>query len=176
MIDANFDPETEQIREVYALFGLAIFQAQCLERQLALILASKYGPGLKKITKGEYEGLLESLFRKPLGHLINEIGKITEVNDEEKEQLKAALNKRNWLAHHYFWNRATEFMSVSGRTSMQRELREAIELFGALDEIYTTRTIDWGETVGISQQAIEEHMERLRLGTSDYLRINDPEE
>ena len=34
------DPESEEIREVYAFFGLAIYQAQCLEKQLAMVIAT----------------------------------------------------------------------------------------------------------------------------------------
>ena len=104
----HIDPESAQIREVYAYFGLAMYQAQCLERQLAMILATKYGPGPTRITSREFDALLERLFRRTLGHLVNEIGALVEVSEDEKEQLRDALSKRNWLAHHYFWNRAVE--------------------------------------------------------------------
>ena len=34
------DADPEQIREVYARFGLAMYQAQCVERQIAILLAN----------------------------------------------------------------------------------------------------------------------------------------
>ena len=170
----HIDPESAQIREVYAYFGLAMYQAQCLERQLAMILATKYGPGPTRITSREFDALLEGLFRRTLGHLVNEIGAIVDVNEDEKEQLKVALKKRNWLVHHYFWDRAVEFQSESGRASMVSELQEAAEYYQALDEIFTNRTKEWGETVGVTQQSIDEHMERLLQGCTDYIKVSQP--
>ena len=170
----HIDPESAQIREVYAYFGLAMYQAQCLERQLAMILATKYGPGPTRITSREFDALLERLFRRTLGHLVNEIGALVEVSEDEKEQLRDALSKRNWLAHHYFWNRAEEFLSESGRASMIIELQEVAETFQALDQILTNRTVEWAETFGITQQSIDEHMERLLQGCTDYIKVSQP--
>ena len=170
----HIDPESAQIREVYAYFGLAMYQAQCLERQLAMILATKYGPGPTRITSREFDALLEGLFRRTLGHLVNEIGALVEVSEDEKEQLRDALSKRNWLAHHYFWNRAVEFLSESGRASMIIELQEVAETFQALDQILTNRTVEWAETFGITQQSIDEHMERLFQGCTDYIKVSQP--
>lgn len=170
MTGKHIDPESEQIREVYARFGLAMYQAQCLERQLAIILATKYGPGPTRITRKDFDALLERMFKRTLGQLVNDIGGIIEVNEDEKEQLRYALNKRNWLAHHYFWDRAAEFQSRDGRASMITELQEAAEYFDAMDVIYTKRTRDWGETVGITQQSIDDHLDRLLQGCANYLK------
>ena len=174
MIVEHIDPESAQIREVSARFGLAMYRAQCLERQLAIIMATKYGPGPTRITREEFDALQEGLFRRTLGQLVSEIGKLVEVNEDEKEQLKDALKKRNWLVHHYFWDRAVMFQSESGRASMISELQEIAEYFQALDEIYTNRTRVWGETVGITQLSIDEDKERLLRGCTDYIRVSQP--
>lgn len=166
--------ESAQIREVSARFGLAMYQVQCFERQLAIILATKYGPGPTKITRKEFDAIQERLFRRTLGQLVKEIGKLVDVNEDEKEQLKVALKKRNWLVHHYFWDRAVEFQSESGRASMVSELQEAAEYYQALDEIFTNRTKEWGETVGVTQQSMDEHMKRLLQGCTDYIRVSQP--
>ena len=65
--------ESEQIKEVFAPFGLAIYQAQCLERSLAMAVATVYGPGPQKLTKSGYEKLLQSNFKRTLGRLIAEL-------------------------------------------------------------------------------------------------------
>ena len=157
----HMDPESEQTREVFARFGLAMYLAQCLERQLALILATKYGPGPTKITRTEFDNILADLFSRTLGRLVTKIGKLAELGEDEKEQLQKALNKRNWLAHRYFWERAAAFISESGRESMIKELQEAACSFQALDELFTNRTIEWRETVGITQQSVDKELERL---------------
>ena len=107
----HIDPKSAQIREVFARFGLAMFEAQCLERQLALILAMKYRPGPTEISRPEFDNILEGLFARTLGQLVREIGTLAELSDDDEKRLQEALIKRNWLAHHYFWERATEFLS-----------------------------------------------------------------
>lgn len=64
------DPEAEQCKKVFALYGLAMYQAQCLERQIAISLASTFGP--EGITRKQYDSLLESNFEKTMGRLIHE--------------------------------------------------------------------------------------------------------
>ena len=88
-----------------------MYLAQCLERQLALVLATKYGPGPTKITRTEFDNILADLFLRTLGHLVTKIEKLAELGEDEKDQLQKALKTRNWLAHHYFWERAAAFMS-----------------------------------------------------------------
>ena len=123
MIEVTLDHKSGHIREVYAWFGLAMFTAQCLERELALILATKYGPDPTRISEREFDAILEDLFSKTLGHLVGEIGKVAALSEEEKEQLQTTLSKRNWLAHNYFWDRAVDVLSESGRVSMIEELQ-----------------------------------------------------
>ena len=105
----NIERESEEVKEVFARYGLAIYQAQCLERQLSMILATKYGPGLTRISGEELDQNLERLFSRTLGHLVREIRMLAELNEEEEERLREALLKRNWLVHRYFGNAQSNF-------------------------------------------------------------------
>ena len=140
MNQGHLDPESEHIREVYAHFGLAMYMAQCLERGLAVTLATRYGPGPTKISRTQYDELLEKLFSRTLGQLVKEIGRLAELNANERDQLQEALSKRNWLAHRYFWERTIDLVSESGRASMIKELQEATDSFQALDDLFTKKT------------------------------------
>ena len=82
MISRHMEPESEQIKDVFARFGLAIFEAQALERQLAIIVATKYGPGPTKISRTEFDNILESLFTRTLGQLVNEIGTLADLPED----------------------------------------------------------------------------------------------
>ena len=42
------DVDPEQIREVYARFGYTMYQAQCVERQIAILLAACFNPNFAK--------------------------------------------------------------------------------------------------------------------------------
>ena len=161
MIEGDIDPESEQTREVFAHFGLAMYQAQCMERQLAIILASKYGPSPTRISRTEFENILEDLFSKTLGQLVSNIKRLSALSEDEEERLKKALEKRNWLAHRYFWERSVEFLSESGRASMIDELQDASFLFATLDEFFTNKTMEWGESFGITQQSVDKRVELL---------------
>ena len=152
------DPESEQIREVYAWCGLAMYLAQSLERELAMVLATKYGPGPTKITRGQFDDLLENLFSRTLGQLVRDIRELANLSEDETEQLQAALDTRNWLAHRYFWERAVDFMSESGRESMIEELQEAAHAFQTLDELFTKRTMEWGKSYGFTQENLDKEV------------------
>ena len=165
MIEVTLDRESEHIREVYARFGLAMYSAQCLERELALILAARYGPDPTRISEREFDVILEALFSKTFGHLVGEVEEAAALSEEEKEQLQTALNKRNWLAHGYFWDRAVDFLSESGRVSMIEELKEMTNFFKTLDELFTKRTLEHAKRLGITQQVLDETLERLTRGS-----------
>ena len=157
----QLDPESEHIREVCARFGAAMFHIQGLERQLAILLATAYGPGLPEITRKEFDNLLESLFQKTLGSLISRLRQVTDLTDEIEMDLERALSKRNWLAHDYFWDRAVEFMTEKGRTSMIDELEKLGAEFRRLDHQFTQITRVSAQKYGITEEVIEKELQRL---------------
>lgn len=161
----HLDPESEQIREVFARFGLAMYAAQCLERQLVIILATKYGPGPSKTTRTQFDRIFDDLGSKTLGNLVGKV--FNNISDAEQVRLKKALALRNWLAHEYFWERASEFASPSGRASMVKELQEAADGLFALDSLFKERTIEWGETIGVTRESLQKALERLLQPLSD---------
>ena len=128
----HIDSESEQIREVYTWFGLAMFHAQGLERQLAIVLTTKYVPDPTRVSITAFDNILERLFSRTLGQLLKEVGTLTKLSEDEEERLQKALGKRNWLAHHYFWEWSVDFLSGPGRTSMIKELQELTDLFHTL--------------------------------------------
>lgn len=153
------DPESHQIREVYARFGLAMYQAQCLERTLAILMATVYGPGPQKSRRTQYDALLESNFRKTLGSFINQLRKRVSIAVDLELRLSEALEKRNWLAHNYFWERAPRFMKEEGRESMIKELQEIADYFAEIDSKLTMIVTEWGEKHGITEEVIQQQME-----------------
>ena len=94
--------ENEQARDVYALFGLAVYQAQCVERELAILLTTVYGPGIRGMARTDYDAALEDKFKKTLGGLISALRKAAVVSADFEQKLLDALAKRNWLVHPYF--------------------------------------------------------------------------
>ena len=54
---------------------------------------------------------------------------------------------------------------------MISELQEAVDSFHALDELFTHRTFEWGETFGITRQVMDEEMERLLRTDPEALTV-----
>ena len=157
----EIDPESREIREVYARYGLAMYQVQCVERQLAILLASEYGLGPRKITRSQYDQLLQSHFKKTLGGLRHHLEKAVVLPNDFEKTLRVALEKRNWLAHRYFWERAGHFVSEKGRSKMVLELQEAIDYFENLDTKLTEISDAWARRHNITSKDLERALERI---------------
>lgn len=135
----------EQIKEVYAHFGLAIYLGQVLEHGIgnSLVYASLIPNNIGKIRSSaewheKFDQFLGAHFEKTLGRMIATLKCEVEIPDDLESLLSAALKTRNWLAHHYFRERADEFMNEAGRTKMIAELEEAQSLFSRADEALET--------------------------------------
>ncbi len=157
----DLDPESEEIKEIYAQYGLAAYQAQCLERSMAILLAVAYGPDPSNITRGQFDELLHSNFKKTLGTLLKLMQKTTSFPEEFESSLSNALVRRNWLIHHYFWDRAGHFMSEGGRRHMLQELKQVSELFSSIDNGLQDICDDWSQKHGISEKLIEEFTQKI---------------
>jgi len=165
----ELDPESQHIREVYARYGLAMYQAQCLERQIAILLTTVYGPGPKQITRSQYDKLLDSYFKRTLGRLHQELNKSSPLPKDFDTKVKKAITKRNWLAHSFFWERAFHFMSDKGRSQMLEELQGAIDFFQELDAELSKIGDEWAKLNGVTAKQFEKAMERLANSTKKEL-------
>ena len=120
-----------------------------------------YGPGSQKITRSQYDDLLESNFRKTLGRLITHIRETVELSEELERMLSEALEKRNWLAHNYFWDRAKTFMSKEGQHAMIEELKETVYFLTDVDSRFMEIIEQWGEKRGVTKEVLDRMMEEL---------------
>lgn len=164
------DAESEQIREVYAHFGLAMYQAQNLERALAILLAV-FGDS-KPMTAWDYDARLAENFKSTFGPLV---GKFATLSDPActalLKPLEKAVDDRNELAHHYFWDRATQFFSSDGRAHMIEELLILGNRFKFLDGRSMELARRIAQQRGLTKEALETETEseikRLLSGTSE---------
>lgn len=136
------DPTDEHVKTVYAHYGLALYLAQCLEHGLAnalvyVNLIPRRGRSVRTVEEwnAEFDSFMSRSFEQTLGRLIRDLRESTPVPSELEDKLTHTLRRRNWLTHHFFRERAEEFMSARGRDSMLRELEEAQTLFQAADDL-----------------------------------------
>ena len=149
----------ENYREVFASFGLAMFRAQYLEKQLAITLAMENAPDPCKTTDAEYDKAFDAEYdknnNKTLGVLVSEVEKVPELSEDEKAKLREAVKTRNRLAHHIAQEKWWDLHSGSEWNSMIAEFQNAADTFLALDEFYTYWSFKRISKPGLRQQIVD---------------------
>ena len=121
--------DTGEIKEVFAHFGRAMYQCQCLEisivtAYLLLDLVPKKRAHIA--SQEEWQALVSSSvahqFEQTLGKMIRSLMATGYLTASLKEKLTAALAERNQLAHGYFRDRQDEFTTSDGCRQMMAEL------------------------------------------------------
>ncbi|HEX7423358.1 MAG TPA: hypothetical protein VF311_05665 [Terriglobales bacterium] len=164
------DSESEQIREVYAMYGLAMYHAQCLERGLAMAIAVLNS---ERLTAWDYDARLAESFESTFGLLVTRFAEMVGNNHQQLlVKLMGAVDDRNKLTHHYVWDRAVAFCSVEGRNEMLRELASIGDRFASLDEEVSEVTNPF-----ITEEVLQTHLEKLLSGAEvphDPKRVQNP--
>lgn len=135
------DEESEHVKEVYARFGFAVYQAQVLEHGIvnALVLLDLI-PSRRHLARSAEEwgsavdNFMSRNFEKTMGRMIKDLKTVASVPGDLEEMLTIALTKRNWLAHDFFREHAEDFMNASGRDRMIAEAGQCREIFVAADQ------------------------------------------
>jgi hypothetical protein len=170
------DPEDELTREVFAHFGRAFYMANCLERGLAgALLQVEWRANLRPpMTRAQYDAQCKTFeaecSRLPMGPLVKRLLAQPGVSDDLRELLEAALEARNHLAHHYFWERAGEFTVVpDGQLYMITECDEATSLFGRADVALEQYLKPYLARHGVTDDALNEAQQHVIEDARDRL-------
>ena len=138
-------------KEIFAWFGAAAYAANCLEVELiSLILLTARLKG-SLLTVDNHYALDALLRRKTLGILIQEVKKHITLGEGFEETLGEALEKRNYLAHHFFYKHSTDLLSPEGCGKMLDELKKLHNSFKEADQVAETihrlmrRLAGWSE-------------------------------
>ena len=130
------DEESEQIREVYAQYGLAMYWAQCLEQSMFqhLLFFDHFPKAIRQYQgQGKWEEDFDSYESKELsqtmGRLIRRVREAGQPTEEIEAKMNCVLKHRNWLAHGYFSDRAVQLTRTDGRAVMITELEDIREEF-----------------------------------------------
>lgn len=135
---SDLDPESEQIREVYAHYGLAMYWAQCFEQSIFqhLLFFDHFPKARQTYTTPEnwaedFDRYEAQELGQTMGKLIRRLREVGQPTDSIESALAKVLKSRNWLAHGYFADRAVEFTDPDGRESMIQELDKLRDSFRA---------------------------------------------
>lgn len=158
-------PDDDLIREMYARFGLAYYQSECLHRGLCIILAWSGLPSRDLITRPRVDERLAQAFSLTLGDVATKLAGVLPA--ELAGEIRQAVDTRNFLAHHFWFERAHLMFSVTNVQQLIAELDGYAEMFDRLD----TRITEWSEPMrrelGLTDEVLEESLTRTLAGESD---------
>lgn len=161
MRDARSERDADQRRDTFAWFGLASYRAQCVEKQLAILLASTYNPEFLRTRPDQRERFFDTEFVKTMGQLVAALRSQVTVASDLENRLSRAAKLRNWLAHDYFWDRATDILTADGRDKMIAELHAAADDLGTLDEELTSIAEAWFVASGGDAETLRAELEQF---------------
>lgn len=158
------DEVGEQVRDVYAHFGLAYYRSQVLEHTLVnmITIAQLSRPHTLPIGVATQDELWSKNFALTLGKMVRRLP--TEYYDTSVVAAKLAgtVETRNRLAHRFFRERAEDFLTARGRAAMVADLEAAREQFGEVDAMLTTILRFHLRKLGISEEEIAREFERIK--------------
>lgn len=163
------DDAVKQVREVYARFGLAVYCAQVLEHGIvnALVILELI-PSRRHLARSadewgtEFDAFMDRHFQATMGRMMRDLRAVARVDDGLEQLLSEALRKRNWLVHHFFRERATEFMSSTGRKKMLSEVDRCRDLFYSADKCLEATVAPLRLKAGLTDELLAREYERMK--------------
>lgn len=167
----DLDDHNYQVREIYAQFGLSSYLGQVMEKGVVNLLTLQANVASSNPTPRSFDLLFEKFAGYTLGRLIKTMERTFPAEIETLTALRRALPIRNSLAHDFFWDRAAQCMSFSGREAMLAELLTMREPFQSADGLVGALVRRVAEAGGIAPQQFEARLTEAL----DELKLQMPE-
>lgn len=148
-------PKASGSKEVYAFFGLAMYSAQVFEKGLLNLVVTCKMLDKFNASRQDFDNFFNEFDRKTLGKLLQIVKGHVEFDSSQEDQLDRALQRRNFLAHQYFWDNAEEMMSNAGRMDLMMELRNDIQLFNEADTAVESILDPLRQSLGVTDESLE---------------------
>lgn len=150
------------VLEMYARFGLAYYHSEVLHRGLCIVLALSNLPRRDLVTRPRAEERLAYAFSLTLGNVIKELeGKIPA---EFSSRLDQALEKRNLLAHHFWFDRAHLMFRIDHIHQLIEELDGYTDIFNHLDEDISRWFHGRQHELGLTDEILSDSLTRILSG------------
>jgi len=161
------EPSEEKIKEIYARFGLAYYLSECLHRNLCILWALCQFSDPGHITRPRIEEHLSKAYSFTLGALVNEVSPL--LHAELNKSLNEALEMRNFLAHHFWFERVHLMTASGGVAQLIDELRVYENIFQKVDNEIDNLTGPLLKRIGVTQEVIENSLRLVLDGKGESL-------
>jgi hypothetical protein len=155
------------IKNLFALFGATYYHSECLHRGLCNLYVIGTFESKSYITNLRIEEKLAQAFKLTLGQLVQEVYPL--VTTEMHQKLKAALEQRNFLAHHFWFDRIHLVYTYSGLAQLTDELDQLLTLFNQLNVEVEAVLKPILNDLGITDKILQESLEDVMAGKNDPL-------
>ena len=152
--------EEELRKDVFAWYGSVAYAAQCFEVELSILLLARERLERPNSTPEELDRLDEILSRKTLGQLMNEVKKRFWIHPEFEALLGKYLQKRNYIAHRFFFENARKLLSAEGCKQLIEELQDLYATFKEADQISQLMSKNVRVASGVDEVALQEMVNR----------------
>ncbi|TKB53547.1 MAG: hypothetical protein E8D50_07540 [Nitrospira sp.] len=157
----------ELIRDLYATFGLAYYQSECLHRGLCIAHAYLGLPQADFLTGPRVEELLAHSFSLTLGEVAEKLAGILPAH--WNIEIRKAVEIRNFLAHHFWFDRAHLMHNTNNIRLLIAELQGYSDKFDKLD----IQISEWSKLkekqkqLGISDEALQDNLMKILAGEDE---------
>lgn len=155
-------PGEEIIKELYASFGLAYYHSECFNRQLCIMYSICTFRNRSDVIRPRLEEKLVYAFSLTMGNIFEEIKSF--IPEELHANIKEAIEKRNFLAHYFWYERAHMMFTTKNVTQLINELNDYSELFNNIDEILVHIFEPYLTKFGMTENKRQESMEKIKQG------------
>jgi uncharacterized protein YutE (UPF0331/DUF86 family) len=163
--DSETGPDYELRRDLFARFGLAYYHSECLHRELCIMFTCSELPPPSLITQSRVEELMSRAFSLTLGEVVLKLEGV--LPDELWKNVRAALERRNFLAHHFWFERVHLMFNVRDTRLLIAQLDDDIQLYDTLD----TRVSEYSRTIlatlGVTAEMQADSLNRVIAGEDD---------
>ena len=149
--------------------GMATFQAQGLEYALVSLQAAT-ALNKNEITHVKLQELMDTRYKYTLGRLIKETINTLKIPEELQSKLEEALQKRNWVTHHFF----REYGGTGFNPELQNKavniLNEIWPFFEQVSESIQFLTLKRIQESGKTEEEINSGIERALREYNEELK------
>ena len=163
------DTNDELIKEIFALFGLAYYESEALHKGLCHLHALSTFDKSESITSPRLDEKLSTAYSSTLGTIIKETKDF--LPEPIYKQLEHGLNKRNFLAHHFWFERVHLLFSEKGLAELQDELNTLVQFFNDLNNTITEYLRPIRISLGLTDEIIQQMSYEILLGLHDENQI-----
>ncbi|MBK7054893.1 MAG: hypothetical protein IPH52_07530 [Leptospiraceae bacterium] len=153
----------ELVKDVYAKFGLAYYLTECIHRNLCNIFTFSSFESSEHIVNGRIEEKLNYSFYKTFNQIYIETKK--DLPDEIKNQMDIAVKKRNYLAHHFWFEKVNYLFNEDKIVILLDELEnDYINFFESIDSQLDTTANSLASKLNLPDAILQESLNEILNG------------